>query len=359
METSNYLPELIEGFKKKEQEIVRPTILVAGITGIGKTSLIQAICGKDIVSDDKIAHYAPGTQDFNEYKDARVRFWDSKGLEVENADAFIARTKKFIESTRKKTDVDEHIHLVWYCIGVNTNRVQPADVEILNSVFNKNHILVLLTQNDTDRGDKSDKMKQHIIKQTGIRSNRILKVSDTDKSALLTVMKATYELLPGAYKNAWMAAQVLDIEYKKSKAHGIIHLAALAAAAVGTIPIPGSDAPLLVGIQTGMIGSLALLYGIGKEATMTALGPALASALGVASASSLVKIFPLIGSVVQGSVAAAITETLGWTTQVYLARCALAKLEGRPIPTLNIDEDKVIKMAREFEDRYKKELPAE
>ncbi len=42
---------------------------------------------------------------------------------------------------------------------------------------------------------------------------------------------------------------------KKEKVHGIIHAAAASAAGVGggLAQVPGSDAPVLVGIQTSMI----------------------------------------------------------------------------------------------------------
>jgi len=353
MPASDYILDILEGIKKEEERLVRPTILVAGYTGVGKTSLIQAICGKGIVPDDKIAHFAPGTQDFEEYENSRVRFWDSKGLEHENPTGFIKRTKEFVASVRKKPNVDEHIHMVWYCIGGPITSVTDADVEIMNSSFEKENMLVLITKGDLTREQQFKGMKQEIINRTGIRSNRILKVADEDKESLRAVMNATYELLPGAYKEAWIAAQIVDIEYKKSKAHGIIHTASAAAGGVGAIPIPASDAPLLSGIQIGMIGGLAVLYGVEKKATMSAMGPALASALGVATASSLVKIFPLIGSVIQASVAVAITETLGWTTQMYLEKCAIAKLEGRSLPQINIDEEKIAQMAREFTAKQK------
>jgi len=75
-----------ETFEQKYAEemgkVVKPTILVCGYTGAGKTSLIQAICGKDTVPDDRIGHGKPMTQEFVQYRNSFINLWDSKGLEA-------------------------------------------------------------------------------------------------------------------------------------------------------------------------------------------------------------------------------------------------------------------------------------
>ncbi len=64
---------------------------------------------------------------------------------------------------------------------------------------------------------------------------------------------------------------------RNSKAHGVIHVASLAAASVGAglAQIPGSDAPLLTGIQATMIIGIADLHGvsIGKAAAAKLILP--------------------------------------------------------------------------------------
>jgi septin family protein len=68
----------VEEFSRKHAEamgaVVKPTILVCGYTGAGKTSLIQSICGKDTVPDERIGHGKPMTRDFIPYRNDFVDF---------------------------------------------------------------------------------------------------------------------------------------------------------------------------------------------------------------------------------------------------------------------------------------------
>ena len=98
-------------------------------------------------------------------------------------------------------------------------------------------------------------------------------------------------------------------------------------AAVGFIPIPWSDAPILIGIQISMVIAIATQFGITmekKEAKDIVLNLSKSSAIGVAVATtgkvigSIIKLFPGIGSVVGGTICASTagvgTYTLGQAT---------------------------------------------
>lgn len=98
-------------------------------------------------------------------------------------------------------------------------------------------------------------------------------------------------------------------------------------AAVGFIPFPWSDAPILIGIQISMIIAIATQFGITmekKEAKDIFINLSKSSILGAAVATtgkivgSLIKLFPGIGSVVGGTICASTagvgTYTLGQAT---------------------------------------------
>jgi uncharacterized protein (DUF697 family) len=105
------------------------------------------------------------------------------------------------------------------------------------------------------------------------------------------------------------------------KVHGIIHTAATAAATVGAglAQVPGSDAPVIAGIQTTMI--LAVAHENGASITRTAAAELLltftSTHLGRGLSQWLVGWIPGWGNAVNATTAVALTETIGWLAHSY------------------------------------------
>ena len=59
----------------------KPVILVCGKTGIGKTSLIQAVTGRETVPDSAIGTGMPVTHGFTPYETEAATFVDAEGME--------------------------------------------------------------------------------------------------------------------------------------------------------------------------------------------------------------------------------------------------------------------------------------
>lgn len=98
----------------------------------------------------------------------------------------------------------------------------------------------------------------------------------------------------------------------------IIHSAAVASAAAGALPIPGSDSVAIVAAQTAMTLSLAKVFNVRlTQAAAEAMAiTTITQYSGRLVAGGLIKLIPFAGTVVGGgvnaAVAASITETVGW-----------------------------------------------
>lgn len=103
-------------------------------------------------------------------------------------------------------------------------------------------------------------------------------------------------------------------ESQNTKCHAIIHTASASAAAVGALPIPGSDCVPLVAIQTTMIIALGEVFNIKftKSYAESLAKTALAEQAGKYIAGQLLKLIPFAGSATNAAIAAAITEAIGW-----------------------------------------------
>lgn len=108
---------------------------------------------------------------------------------------------------------------------------------------------------------------------------------------------------------------------RNQKVHGIIHTASASAAAVGggLAQIPGSDAPILVGLQKAMIISIALQHNasISERVAAKLLLTFTAALAGRTISQFLVGWIPGFGNAINASTAAAITEAVGWSADAY------------------------------------------
>ncbi len=111
---------------------------------------------------------------------------------------------------------------------------------------------------------------------------------------------------------------------KNEKVHGVIHVAAACAGGVGAglAQLPGSDAPVLTGIQTTMIIGIANVHGVSISQVMAAdLLLTFAASMGGRWVSQLlVGWIPGWGNAINASTAAALTEAVGWAADGYFAQ---------------------------------------
>jgi len=356
MNKTNSKQSYNEVFKEEKSKIKKPNILICGYTGVGKTTIAQLIFGKDIVSDDKISDGKPGTMGYIHYENDFISLWDSQGFELgHKEEEFLDKTRQFIRRRQDNPDIDQHIHLIWYCIQGVGARVTTCDIDLINKIFNPKDVIVLITKSDITKPVQKESMEKELIKN-GVAKDRIISVSENDKHSLSNLIELSLAVLPEAYHDAFVSAQHVDLEKKKKRAGTIIHTTAVAAGAAGAIPIPFSDAAIITPIQYGMVAGLAVNYGIlSKDVTALVGGPIITEIVGTLTASSLITLIPGIGSVIQAGVAFALTEALGHIVDNYLIKCAEAKINNQPMPTFTFNKFQFKDMYEQYKKQYKNE----
>lgn len=313
--------------------------MLSGITGVGKSTLVNAVFGEDLANT---GIGAPVTQDIAVYEKERVplRVYDVKGLELDPAvqKSVRAAVKQLVRASRATETASDDIHLMWYCVASESARLQEREIDFINDVAQTIDVILVITQSYNE--DKTRELMAHIqMKQRegALQVKAIVPVLAMDELENGRVVKATfgleeladlsYEMLPDAQKRAFAAAQQLSAELRKKAAFAAIGLATAASAATGAIPIPIADAAVLVPIQIAMFEAIARVYGRKfKEDDFTkmidAIAPGAAVGIGRLAAGGLVKLIPGLGPLIYGSVAAALTAALGTAFQTALERGA-------------------------------------
>ncbi|TKD38757.1 DUF697 domain-containing protein [Azotobacter chroococcum] len=115
-------------------------------------------------------------------------------------------------------------------------------------------------------------------------------------------------------KDAFIGAQLNNLDLKDKQAStAILYASGAAAAAAGINPIPMSDSLAIVPIQMALAARLAQIYGFNAlgNSVLGLLKAQVVSLIGRQMATSLTKLIPVLGQVINAGIAGGITNGLG------------------------------------------------
>lgn len=310
----------VDIIKDAKEQLGQVNILMAGKTGVGKSTLLNAVFGEDMA---ETGVGKPITKTLKEYskEDHFYHIIDTKGFELEYYDQL--KNDLIDEIKRRKTDdPKEHIHIMWYCVNDAGKRIEEAELEFIKDITDMDiPVVVVFTQ--SWNGDLSffNKVKQdnfdrinHAIRVLAMPMQ--IQIGNIPSFGLDKLVELTYELVPDVAKKAFAAAQKVNDELTKKNVKKIIAAAAGAAMIAGATPIPFSDALVLAPIQIGMLAGISMVYGLDmsdgflKTIVASAAGVTGATYAGRAIVSNLIKFIPVAGSVVGGTISAGTAMTL-------------------------------------------------
>jgi hypothetical protein len=330
---SNFTKTFEEAFQKEFEEqkaaIKKPNLAVVGGTGVGKSSLINRIFGKNVA---KAGAGIPVTKGMNKIEDPSgsvpIVFYDTEGYETTSANEqnntnFEQNIIPEFEKLQKK-NLDEQIHIVWYCISIANHRVTPYDIKNIKYFKDNGYkVAIVFTKCDTDEelGDGSGKDAnafKGIIKEK-IGSMDFFETTN-DESMKLDV-DALLEWSAGQLgdemlRQSFIMAQISSIELKKQEAHRVVHIAATTTAATaGLNPVPISDALLIAPQQIAMCVKIANIFWLNTGSALNLeelLKAQLLQIVGKAAAASLTKLIPVLGQLINAAVAGGLTYGFGF-----------------------------------------------
>ena len=340
-------------------EIGTVNVLIAGRTGVGKSTLINEVFQGRLAATGQGEPVTTETRRYTK-KGIPLAIYDTRGLELKEYRQIIEELVEFVESKAKDEDFMQHIHVAWVSVSEDGRRVEEAEKELHRRLAASMPVLGVITKARFDRGFRAE-VQRLLPEAKNVVRVRALSEHFDDSDVVLPPMglkelvEATAEVIPDAVQRAFAAAQKASIELKKRKAHKVVVASVAAAAGAGAVPIPFADALILVPIQIGMLAGISATFGIEvSRAFLSTLVAAIAGAtgatfLGRAVVSNLLKFVPGVGSVAGGAIAAGaagtLTAALGELYIAVLAKLFTASEGEAPSPEA---------IAQEFKDRLAK-----
>ena len=344
-----------DAFRLVQSEVSKPNILICGVTGIGKSTLIRDIFAMSEAEGPEIGNRGRArTTGVHPYSPAgaTMTLYDSQGYEIGTDEhKYMKEVLKVIDDKIKThpDEMQEHIHEVWYCVSAANNRFFEADEKMIRKIRQKYKIpvMVILTKVDCVDEDGIIYLKKAILEKLPDISIFTYacdeKTADWDEETRKKyvqkdeIIEWALDHLDQSLRAGFIPAVKKSLEVKRNYiARKVIPkyagLAWATVAATSIISVPFTDSVPLMALQVKMCYEIIKGYGIrteGQQIAANLVGTSAVSVFGRSLASNLIRVIPVAGGIVNATVnttvAASVTAVLGFAIALvceqYLAAC--------------------------------------
>lgn len=330
----------------------RFNLAIIGGTGVGKSSLVNAVFGRERA---RVGKGLPVTSGIHYYHDDSLGIWDVEGFEIGSARSPGETLRGHLAAIAERPAA-EQISVVWYCVLSTADRLTQPDVDMIRALEEAGlPVILVLTKVAWTKHPLTGKYRaprdvelfqewlEHPTDGTGaplhLPVHRVIPTSAHGPNGKGTghglgeLVAETLALSPDSEKDAFRIAQRLNLPWKREMARPVIAAAAASAAAAAAIPLPIADAVTLAPIQMGMMARISVIYDLEFRSVLpaSALAQLGAQVSGQALARSFVKLIPGVGSAVNATVAFSLTTVTGegWLRlceQIHTGRVPLAQV---------------------------------
>ncbi|MGG7144891.1 GTPase [Clostridium nigeriense] len=315
----------------------RGNVLVIGNSGVGKSTLINAVLGEEKA---KTGWGITGTTDRLEIYESEsipFRIIDSVGFEP----SFIKRqkainaVKKWSKASAKQGNECNEINVIWFCIDGTTSKLFPNTIkDFLRaiSIWKTVPVITVITKSySVPERENNIKMVKEAFDKQNKYSNKLeeiipvvadkYQINDTifvAPEGITELIDITNKIMPEGIKASEKDIFNFKLNRKRALAHSIVGVSTASGVTIGAVPIPFADALVLSPIEIGEINAIAKIYGIKKNDTSAKLinsivevGTISAAAKAAISALKAIPGINLAASVLNAIIAGSIIAAIG------------------------------------------------
>ncbi len=260
------------------------TVLVIGNSGVGKSTLINAVLGHDVAKTDVGTKGTTTRLEIYESDQVPFRIIDSVGFEPSpiKTRAAIHAVKKWCKNALKNEGENTNINAIWVCVDGSAGKFFPETIKNISkalALLKSIPVIVVITKSvslpDREKNIQTIKTAFELVKDAPKDIKAIIPVvaspyiiDDTTyvpPIGITELIDCTNEQMPDGIRIMEEELNKFKLNRKRFLAQSIVAAATAAGATVGAIPIPFADAVILVPIETTEINALAAVYGIPKN----------------------------------------------------------------------------------------------
>lgn len=319
-----------------QSPMCKGNVLVLGNSGVGKSTLINAVIGDDIA---KTSFGTRGTtEELAIYGSPAVPFQviDSIGFEPSPIKSLraIHAVRKWSRMSAKAGNENSRINVIWFCVDGTAAKLFPETVRNLsNSVamWKSVPIIAVITKSysQSDRARNIEMVRQAFRGQRVERNLRAIvpvvaqtfvinETAFAPPEGITNLIDATMRAMPEGMQGGAYDLMQFKLTRKRVLAQGLIGASVAAGATVGAVPIPIADSLVLSPLELAELNGLARLYGIDKREdakqfldSIVQVGTASVVAHSAISAIKAIPGINIAASVLNAIVAASIIAALG------------------------------------------------
>jgi predicted GTPase len=152
-----------------------PNILIVGRSGVGKSSLINAIFGAQVAATGA---GRPVTQSYVRYANELATIYDSRGWThgTSEEDAFFAETRAFLRRVRGLA-LKNRLHLIWFAIDAPGARFTDFDARLIGKLFRHFKVVVVITKCDIAREKEIAAIEATVVAATLPNVAQVIRVA--------------------------------------------------------------------------------------------------------------------------------------------------------------------------------------
>lgn len=221
-----------DGYLRARAAIGRFNLGFFGLTGVGKSTLLNAVFGAELAATGIGDPVTQGSTLYR-HESTSLGVFDTKGLEIgDDNGAILRELRQFVDQNRLGS-ISDQIHVIWYCVRAGDRRIQPAEEDFIRQVAELGiPVLLVLTQTALTPAGEVHLDSQQLAAAIAARDLPVRGLYFVNAKAddfagvpahgLEELLAATAAVAPEGVLSALAAAQRVSQQYKRDQAQAMI-----------------------------------------------------------------------------------------------------------------------------------------